>query len=191
MLPSSMCTPNNTFGSANGVPTKRYRDCAVRYDLTLHWITMEYAVSIWKCFTYGTRLSHSVFQQPRGGGRHTSATLNFHQISHRFIRSFVNPSFQDLNGSYIMYWNIINLNPSRFTFEPHSKYWYFCIQIEAYFHYASRKTPWYFTLNGCAENPREMWIGRHIVTRRYIKVALLLLLLYYRGDSLSLTCTVC
>ena len=53
--------------------------------------------------------------------------LNFHQISHRFTSSFTNPSFQDLNGSHIMYWNMI-LNPSRFKVEPHSKYWYFCIE---------------------------------------------------------------
>ena len=54
--------------------------------------------------------------------------LNFHQISHRFISSFVNPSFQYLNGSHIMYWNMIILNLSRFKVEPHSKYWYFCIE---------------------------------------------------------------
>ena len=29
------------------------------------------------------------------------------QISHRFTSSFTNPSFQDLNGSHIMYWNMI------------------------------------------------------------------------------------
>ena len=52
---------------------------------------------------------------------------------------------------------MITLNPSVFTVEIHSKYnWYFCIQGETYFHYASRKTPCYFTLNGCAEKPREM-----------------------------------
>ena len=33
--------------------------------------------------------------------------LNFRQISHRFTSSFTNPSFQDLNGSHIMYWNMI------------------------------------------------------------------------------------
>ena len=65
----------------------------------------------------------------RGGGpemlrRH----LNFRQISHRFALNFTNPSFQDLNGSHIMYWNMIILNPSRFKVEPHSKYWYFCIK---------------------------------------------------------------
>ena len=54
--------------------------------------------------------------------------LNFCQISHRFTSSFANPSFQDLNGSHIMYWNMIILNPSRFKVEPHSKYWYFCIE---------------------------------------------------------------
>ena len=31
-------------------------------------------------------------------------------------------SFQYLNGSHIMYWHIIILNPSRFKVEPHSKY---------------------------------------------------------------------
>ena len=71
--------------------------------------------------------------------------LNFRQISHRFTLSFVNPSFQYLNGSHIMYWNMIILNPSRFKVEPHSKYWYFFIErIETYFYYASRKTPCYF-----------------------------------------------
>ena len=54
--------------------------------------------------------------------------LNFHQISHRFTSSFANPSFQDLNGLHIMYWNMIISNPSRFKVEPHSKYWYFCIE---------------------------------------------------------------
>ena len=54
--------------------------------------------------------------------------LNFRQISHRFTSSFTNPSFQDLNGSLIMYWNMIILNPSRFKVEPHLKYWYFCIE---------------------------------------------------------------
>ena len=44
-------------------------------------------------------------------------------------RVFVNPSFQDPNGSHIMYWNMIILNPSRFKVEPHSKYCYFCIEI--------------------------------------------------------------
>ena len=55
--------------------------------------------------------------------------LNFRQISHRFTSSFTNPSFQDLNGSHIMYWNMMILNPSRFKVEPHSKYWYFCIEL--------------------------------------------------------------
>ena len=54
--------------------------------------------------------------------------LNFRQVSHRFTSSFANPSFQDLNGSHIMHWNMIILNPSRFKVEPHSKYWYFCIE---------------------------------------------------------------
>ena len=56
--------------------------------------------------------------------------LNFRQISHRprFTSCFTNPSFQDLNGSHIMYWNMMILNPSRFKVEPHSKYWYFCIE---------------------------------------------------------------
>ena len=54
--------------------------------------------------------------------------LNFRQISHRFTSSFANPSFQDLNGSHIMYWNMTILNPSRFKVEPHSKYWYFCFE---------------------------------------------------------------
>ena len=36
--------------------------------------------------------------------------------------------FQYLNGSHIMHWNMIILNPSRFNVEPHSKYWYFCIE---------------------------------------------------------------
>ena len=44
------------------------------------------------------------------------------------FRSFTNPSFQDLNGSHIMYWNMMILNLSRFKVEPHSKYWYFCIE---------------------------------------------------------------
>ena len=35
---------------------------------------------------------------------------------------------QYLNGSHIMYWNMLILNPSRFKVEPHSKYWYFCIE---------------------------------------------------------------
>ena len=51
--------------------------------------------------------------------------LNFRQISHRFTWSFADPSLQDLNSSQIMYWNMILLNPSRFTVEPNSKYWYF------------------------------------------------------------------
>ena len=54
--------------------------------------------------------------------------LNFRQISHRFTSSFVNPSFQYPNGSCIMYWNMMILNSSRFKVEPHSKYWYFCIE---------------------------------------------------------------
>ena len=32
----------------------------------------------------------------------------------------------------------------------------FALNVETYFHYASRKMPCYFTLNGCAEKPREM-----------------------------------
>ena len=54
--------------------------------------------------------------------------LNFRQISHRFTLSFANLSFQDLNSSHIMYWNMTILNTSRFKVEPHSKYWYFCIE---------------------------------------------------------------
>ena len=54
--------------------------------------------------------------------------LNFRKISYRFSSSFVNPSFQYLNGSHIMYQNMIILNPSGFKVEPHSKYWYFCIE---------------------------------------------------------------
>ena len=49
-------------------------------------------------------------------------------IFHRFTSSFVNPSFQYLNDSHIMYWNMMILNPSRFKVESHSKYWYFCIE---------------------------------------------------------------
>ena len=54
--------------------------------------------------------------------------LNVRQISHRFTSSFVNPSFQYLNDSHIVYWNMIILNLSRFKVEPHSKYWYICIE---------------------------------------------------------------
>ena len=93
--------------------------------------------------------------------------LNFRQISHRFTWSFADPSLQDLNGSHIMYWNMMILNLSRFTVEPHSKYLYFCIQVKTYFHYASRKMPCYFTLDGCAEKPHEMWIGHNIATSRW------------------------
>ena len=41
--------------------------------------------------------------------------MNFGEISHRFTWSFANPSFQDLNGSHIMYWK---LYPSGFTVDP-------------------------------------------------------------------------
>ena len=63
-----------------------------------------------------------------GGPEMLRRHLNFRQISHRFTLSFTNPSFQDLNGWHIMYWNMIILNPSRFKVESHSKYWYFCIE---------------------------------------------------------------
>ena len=69
-----------------------------------------------------------VFEVFSGGPEMLCRHLNFHQISHRFTLSFTNPSFQDLSGSHIMYWNMIILNPSRFKVEPHSKYWYFCIE---------------------------------------------------------------
>ena len=64
------------------------------------------------------------------GVRHASATFEFFcQIPNRFTSSFVNPSFQYLSGSHIMYWNMtIILNPSGFKVEPHSKYWYFYIE---------------------------------------------------------------
>ena len=68
-----------------------------------------------------------LLHHPRGVG-HVRRHLNFCQISHRFTSSFANPPFQDLNGSYIMYWNMIISNPSWFEVEPHSKYWYFCIE---------------------------------------------------------------
>ena len=42
----------------------------------------------------------------------------------------------------------------------------FALNVETYFYYASRKTPCYFTVNGCAEKRREMQIGHHIVTPR-------------------------
>ena len=46
------------------------------------------------------RAKNSNFQRgPEMLRRH----LNFHQISHRFTLNFTNPSFQDLNGSHIMY----------------------------------------------------------------------------------------
>ena len=38
-----------------------------------------------------------------GGPEMLRRNLNFRQISHRFTLSFTNPSFQDLNGSHIMY----------------------------------------------------------------------------------------
>ena len=38
-----------------------------------------------------------------GGPEALRRHLNFHQISLRFTSSFTNPSFQDLNGSHIMY----------------------------------------------------------------------------------------
>ena len=63
---------------------------------------------------------------------------------------------------------MITLYLSALTVELHSKYQYFCIQVETYFHYAYSENvvlqTMYFTLNGCAEKPWEMWIGRHIVT---------------------------
>ena len=40
----------------------------------------------------------------------------------------IKPSFQYLNDSHTMYWNMIILNPSRFKVKPQSKYWYFCIE---------------------------------------------------------------
>ena len=73
---------------------------------------------------FGSMLVQGFLRVTAGGvGRH----LNFRQISHGFTSSFINPSFQYLNGSHIMYWNMIILNSSRFKVEPHSKYWYFCI----------------------------------------------------------------
>ena len=54
-----------------------------------------------------------------------------------------------LRSEQLTYYVLITLNPSGFKVEPHSKYWYF--YIEVYFHYgASQKTLCYFTLNGCA-----------------------------------------
>ena len=82
--------------------------------------------------------------------------LNFRLISQRCTSSFANPSFQDLNGSHIMYWNMMILNPSRFEVEPTQNTDIFALNVETYFYYASRKTPCYFTLNGCAEKSREM-----------------------------------
>ena len=41
--------------------------------------------------------------QQGGGAEAFRRHLNFRQISHRFTSSFTNPSFQDLNGSHIMY----------------------------------------------------------------------------------------
>ena len=38
-----------------------------------------------------------------GGPEMLRRHLNFRQISNRFTSSFTNPSFQDLNGSHIMY----------------------------------------------------------------------------------------
>ena len=74
-------------------------------------------------------MGHSTFLVRMGGGAEALRRhLNFRQISHRFTSSFTNPSFQDQNGSHIMYWNMMILNPSRFKVEPHSKYWYFCIE---------------------------------------------------------------
>ena len=39
----------------------------------------------------------------RGGAGMLRQHLHLRQISHRFTSSFTNPSFQDLNGSHIMY----------------------------------------------------------------------------------------
>ena len=54
--------------------------------------------------------------------------LNFRQISRRFTSSFANPSFQDLNGSHVMFWNMIIFKFVEFQGWTHSKYWYFCIE---------------------------------------------------------------
>ena len=54
--------------------------------------------------------------------------LNFCQFFYRFTLNCVNPYFQYLSGSHIMYWNIIISNPSRFKVEPHSKYCFFWIE---------------------------------------------------------------
>ena len=62
----------------------------------------------------------------RGGEEMLRGYLNFRYISHKFTSSFANPSFQDLNGSHIMYWNMIILNPSRFKVEPTQNT--FCIE---------------------------------------------------------------
>ena len=106
----------------------------------------------------GWRSSSVTNWRCRGGGpealrRH----LNFRQISHRFTSSFTNPSFQDLNGSHFIYWNMMILNRSRFKVEPHSKFWYFCIErVDLLSLRFSENTPCYFTFNGRAEKPREM-----------------------------------
>ena len=113
----------------------------------------------------------------------------FAKFPGRFKWNFVNPFLQDLNGLHIKYWNMIILNPSRFTVEPHSKYWYFCIQVENYFHYASRKTACYFTLDGCAEKPQEMWIGHHIVTSRRLTELVLHRLKRCQSASVVASCS--
>ena len=63
----------------------------------------------------------------RGVGN-ASATFEFSPNFSQVYIKFANPSFQDLNGSHIMFWNMIILNLSRIKVEPHSKYWNFCIK---------------------------------------------------------------
>ena len=65
---------------------------------------------------------YNLYFEARGGGGGGAEALrrhlNFRKVSHRFTSSFTNPCFQDLNGSHIMYWTMMILNPSRFKVEP-------------------------------------------------------------------------
>ena len=113
----------------------------------------------------------------RGGGRTCFGDI---LIFAKFLIGLhgTNPSFQDLNGSPIMYWKYDNFKSVRVHSWTPLKilYWYFCIQVENYFSLC-------FSGKRCAIS-HWMAVPKN---RRKCESATTLL---HRGDSLSLTCIV-
>ena len=110
------------------------------------------------------------------GVGHASATFefspNFSLVYMEFCKSLFSRS------EWLIYYalNMITSNPSGFTVEPHSKYWYICIEVETYFTTLLRK---------CRAISHWMAVRKNRGKCESATISL------HRGNTLNLTCIVC